>query len=70
MMLRAKVVTVKGRVQRVGYRRYVLDAAQEEGVAGYVRDQPDGSVRIFAQGEGGHLSSFMKRIQSPRRRRS
>jgi acylphosphatase len=65
MMLRAKVVIVKGRVQRVGYRRYVLDAAQEEGVAGYVRDQPDGSVRIFAQGEGGHLSSFMKRIQSP-----
>ncbi len=64
-MLRAKVVTVRGRVQRVGYRRYVLDAAQEEGVAGYVRNQPDGSVLIFAQGEGGQLSSFLERIRSP-----
>ncbi len=64
-MLRAKVIKVKGRVQRVGYRRYVLDAAQEEGVAGYVRNQPDGSVLIFAQGEGGQLSSFLERIRSP-----
>ena len=64
-MPRAAYVTVKGRVQRVGYRRYVLDVAQEEGVAGHVTNQPDGSVQIFVQGEGGPLSSFLKRIRSP-----
>lgn len=64
-MPRAEVVTVKGRVQRVGYRRYVLDVAQEEGVVGYVKNQSDGSVQILAQGEGGSLSSFLKRIRSP-----
>ena len=29
----AKEITVKGRVQRVGYRRYLLDIAQELGNA-------------------------------------
>jgi len=36
-----KVFTIKvvGRVQRVGYRRYIIDLAQEIGLAGYVRNE-------------------------------
>ena len=42
-------VIVKGRVQRVGYRGYLLDVAQELGVMGFVENLRDGSVRVFCQ---------------------
>jgi adenine phosphoribosyltransferase len=42
---------VKGRVQRVGFRFFVEDAAQREGIQGYVRNQHDGSVEIVAEGD-------------------
>lgn len=64
-MRRAVIVTVKGKVQRVGYRRYVLDIAQEEGVAGEARNQPDGSVRVFAQGKDDSIASFLRKLRTP-----
>lgn len=51
-------VRLRGRVQRVGYRRFVLDTAQEMGIDGYVSNQEDGSVTIFAQGESQLLQTF------------
>jgi acylphosphatase len=42
---------VKGRVQRVGFRLFVEDAARREGVHGYVRNQHDGSVEVMAEGD-------------------
>jgi acylphosphatase len=30
---------VCGRVQRIGYRRFVLDSAQELGLSGYVKNE-------------------------------
>lgn len=65
--LKAVRVTVRGKVQRVGYRRYLLDSAQEEGVSGYARNVPDGSVAVFAQGEPRSLRSFLKKLRSPPR---
>ncbi len=64
-MLRAVSVKVLGRVQRVGYRRHVLEVAQELGLAGYVRNELDGSVIVFVQGEDGLVDSFLSRIRSP-----
>ncbi|MDE1858777.1 MAG: acylphosphatase [Thaumarchaeota archaeon] len=61
----AVVVTVRGKVQRVGYRRYVLDIAQEEGVSGEVRNQNDGTVLVFAQADGKALASFLRRLRAP-----
>jgi acylphosphatase len=49
---------VKGRVQRVGFRFFVEDAAQREGVQGYVRNQHDGSVEIVAEGDMEALQRF------------
>jgi len=63
--LRAIRVSVRGRVQRVGYRRFILDLAQELGVSGYVKNLPDGSVELYAQGENTDLSRFIELVKSP-----
>jgi len=63
--LRAFRVRVFGRVQRVGYRRFVVDEAQGLGLSGYVRNLPDGSVEVFAQGEGEKLESFLDAVKRP-----
>jgi len=49
---------VKGRVQRVGYRMFVEDAAQREGIRGYVRNQHDGSVEVVAEGDAEAMRRF------------
>lgn len=42
-------VLAEGRVQGVGYRYHVHKWASELGVAGWVRNEPDGSVRAVLQ---------------------
>jgi acylphosphatase/uncharacterized membrane-anchored protein YhcB (DUF1043 family) len=64
-MLKAFQVRVYGRVQRVGYRRFVLDSAQELGLSGYVKNERDGSVTIFAQGNEDALEKFIDMLKSP-----
>ena len=43
-------MVVKGRVQGVGYRVNCVQVAQELGLAGTVRNMPDGSVEVIAVG--------------------
>ena len=62
---RACRVRVEGRVQRLGYRHLVLDTAQEIGIAGYVKNEKDGSVTVFAQGEEPQLNQLLARIKAP-----
>lgn len=42
---------VSGRVQGVGFRFFVLTAANELGLVGWVRNRRDGSVEVVAEGE-------------------
>jgi acylphosphatase len=42
--------TVRGRVQGVGYRYYVLRRARALGLAGWVANEPDGTVRMVVEG--------------------
>lgn len=49
---------VRGRVQGVGYRYFVLRHAQELGLAGFARNQPDGSVEVLAEGEPAALGKL------------
>lgn len=49
---------VTGRVQGVGFRWFVADAAGRERLAGYVRNLPDGSVEAVAEGEPESLTRF------------
>ncbi len=43
--------TVYGHVQGVFFRAFVAERADELGVVGYVRNMPDGSVEVTAEGE-------------------
>ena len=65
MTLRAVLVRIYGRVQRVGYRRFVLDTAQELGLTGYVKNEKDGSVTVFTQGDDAVVEKFIELLKSP-----
>lgn len=49
---------VSGRVQGVGFRYATREAATERGVAGWVRNLPDGAVEIVAQGAPAAVASM------------
>ena len=53
-----------GRVQGVGYRYFVTGCAQETGVVGYVRNLPDGTVQIVAEGTREILDLFTRLIRA------
>ncbi|HUP40496.1 MAG TPA: acylphosphatase [Vicinamibacterales bacterium] len=57
-MLVGRRFIVRGRVQRVGFRYFVEDAAQREGIQGYARNQHDGSVEVVAEGEIDAMQRF------------
>ena len=52
--------TVTGKVQGVMYRAYVQDSATELALVGYVKNLPDGSVEVVAQGVNDVLKSFVE----------
>jgi acylphosphatase len=58
-------VRARGRVQNAGYRAFVNGCAQEIGVTGFVRNEPDDSILIVAEGQGLALSLFKKMIHAP-----
>ncbi len=49
-MIVAKRLVVRGRVQGVGFRFFVLKTAEQLGITGYVRNLRDGTVEIVAEG--------------------
>ena len=50
--------TVHGLVQGVFFRTYTSRTAQELGLAGYVRNLPDGSVEVQAEGQKDKLEKL------------
>jgi acylphosphatase len=58
---------IRGIVQGVGFRYHVHRFARDLGVAGYVRNRPDGSVEVVAEGDPGQLASLEASLrQGPR----
>jgi len=55
---RVKIV-VRGLVQGVGFRAYILNIARSLGLNGFVKNQFDGSVLIVAEGEEGKLRKLV-----------
>jgi acylphosphatase len=59
----ARRYMVRGRVQGVGFRWFVEREAHILGIAGWVRNNHDGSVEILAQGTGDQLSGLHSRLR-------
>lgn len=54
----AKLYRVRGRVQGVGFRYFVEQTAKRLGVRGWVRNDDDGSVEVYAVGAPEQLSEL------------
>ena len=53
---------VSGRVQGVGYRYFALHVAEPLNVAGFARNQPDGTVEVVAEGSEAELEELEARL--------
>ena len=56
-------VSYLGRVQGVGFRATARAIAAGYRVTGWVRNEPDGSVVLQAQGEDGEVRAFLGAIR-------
>lgn len=56
-------VQITGRVQGVGFRNFTQTRARQLGVTGWVRNEPDGSVRLEAEGPRGALEDLHAAVQ-------
>jgi acylphosphatase len=54
---------VKGEVQGVGFRWFVVEEAQRLGLAGWVRNNSDGTVEVCARGSDESLSSLESHVR-------
>jgi acylphosphatase len=61
--IEAKRYLVRGRVQGVGFRWFVEREAHMLGIAGWVRNNHDGTVEILAQGTRDQLSGLHSRLR-------
>ena len=53
-------IIVEGKVQGVWFRDSTMKEAQRHGIKGFVRNEPDGSVYIEAEGDTDKLDGFVK----------
>jgi acylphosphatase len=59
----ARRFLVRGRVQGVGFRWFVEREAHILGIAGWVRNNPDGSVEVLAMGSLEQLQELRSRLR-------
>ena len=58
-MTTAVELHVTGRVQGVSYRAATQQEAERLGVTGWVRNEPDGSVAVHAEGEAAAVEALV-----------
>jgi acylphosphatase len=59
----ARRFIVSGRVQGVGFRYFAQDAAQRDGLHGYVLNRDDGTVEAVAEGDSEAVERFERAIR-------
>ena len=57
-------VKVHGHVQGVCFRDFTSRKAAELGISGYVRNLPDATVDIYAEGERVKLEEFIRHLKA------
>ncbi len=62
--LKCRRFIVRGRVQGVGFRFFVEREAHMLGLAGWVRNNPDGSVEVLAMGTPEQLAGLRSRLRA------
>ncbi|MEN6578243.1 MAG: acylphosphatase [Phycisphaerales bacterium] len=60
----ARHIIFRGRVQGVGFRYTTHSVARQYKVAGFVRNQPDGSVEMHVQGDATEIDNFVADVQA------
>ncbi len=60
--MKALRIQVYGRVQGVGFRYFTIQAARRYEICGWVRNEADGSVSIYAVGHETRLLDFLGEI--------
>ena len=55
--------TVRGVVQGVGFRVFVLDAAAGLAVSGWVANERDGALRCVAEGDRANLEALVRILE-------
>jgi len=61
-VLRSITVRLKGRVQGVGFRYYAEVAARRRSLVGYAKNEDDGSLVVYAEGEEEKLAGFVEEL--------
>ena len=56
-------IVIHGRVQGVGFRWFVREAARRLDLAGWVRNRPEGSVEVAAEGDDTAVESLRRAIE-------
>lgn len=56
----ARRVVVRGRVVGVGYRDWMVRAAERLGLCGWVRNRRDGSVEALIDGDEGSIDEMLR----------
>lgn len=54
---------ISGRVQGVGFRYFAKANALMHGVSGYVKNLPEKSVEVVAEGDSEDLKKFLKALE-------
>ncbi|RME30766.1 MAG: acylphosphatase [Candidatus Zixiibacteriota bacterium] len=55
---------VNGVVQGVGFRYFVYARARDLHVTGYVRNRPDGTVEVWAEGDRGAVQALLDLLKT------
>ncbi len=63
MSARTVMVRIRGRVQGVGFRYWTQDEAERLGLAGWVRNEPGGSVKALLSGADEAVAEMLERLR-------
>jgi len=65
--MRRLTIVFEGHVQGVGFRWTAARVARDAGVVGWVRNEPDGSVRLVAEGAESLINGFVANLRAAMR---